>query len=102
MQQTSTKRVKDKAWLAGGNMIQWELCKRSKFYHTIKWYMHKPESVRENEMHKVLWDFEIQIDPLILARGPDLVLINKQKRTCRQVDLAILADHRVKIKKSKR
>ena len=41
---------------------------------------HKPESVVENEMHKVLWDFEIQTDHLSLARRPDLILINKKKK----------------------
>ena len=30
--------------------------------------MYKPESVLENEMHKLLWDFEIQMDHLISAR----------------------------------
>ena len=30
--------------------------------------MHKPESVQENETHKILLDFDIPTDPLILAR----------------------------------
>ena len=30
--------------------------------------MHNPESVQENEMHKVLWDFEIQTDPHSLSQ----------------------------------
>ena len=42
--------------------------------------MHKPETVLENEMHKILWDFKIQMDHLILARRPHLVLINKKKK----------------------
>ena len=25
-----------------------------------EWSIHKPEFVLENEMHKLLWDFEIQ------------------------------------------
>ena len=41
--------------------------------------MHKPESVREKEAHKILWDFEIETDLLIPARRPDLQLINKKK-----------------------
>ena len=60
--------------------------------------MHKPESVLENETHKILWDFKIQTDHLITARRPDLVLINKKKRTCHIVDFAVPADHRVKLK----
>ena len=73
----------------------------SKFDHTNKCYMHNPESVQENEMHKFLWDFEIQTDHLISARQPDLVIVNKKKRTGRIDDLVVPADHRVKMKESK-
>ena len=30
--------------------------------------MHNQESIQENEMHKVLWDFEIQTDHLIFSQ----------------------------------
>ena len=46
-------------------MIHWELWKKLKFDHTNKWYMHNPESILENEVHKIPSDFEIQIDHLI-------------------------------------
>ena len=42
--------------------------------------MHKPESVLENETHKVLWDFEMQMDCPTPTRRPNLELINKKKR----------------------
>ena len=45
-----------------GKVIHWELCKKLKFDHTIKWYMHKSKSVQENEKHNIPWDFEIQTD----------------------------------------
>ena len=48
-------------------VIHWELCKKLKFDHMNKWYMRNPESILENETHKILWDFEIQTDDLILA-----------------------------------
>ena len=48
--------------------------------------MHNPESAQENNVRKILWDFEIQIDHLISARQPKLVIVNKRKRTCRIVD----------------
>ena len=51
-----------------GKVIHWELCKKFKFDHTNKWYMHNPASVLENETHKLLWDFDIQTDHLILKR----------------------------------
>ena len=64
--------------------------------------MHNLESVLENEMHKLLWDFEIQTDHLISARRPGLVIINKKKRTCRIVDFAVSANHRVKLKENEK
>ena len=43
-------------------VIHWELWKRLNFDHTTKWYIHKPELVLENEIHKILWDFETKAD----------------------------------------
>ena len=42
--------------------------------------MHNPAPVFENDTHKLLLDFNIQTDHLILARRPDLIIINKKKR----------------------
>ena len=44
--------------------------------------MHKQESALEDETHKIPFDYEIQMNNLILVRRQDLVLINKEKRTC--------------------
>ena len=52
--------------------------------------------------HKLLWDFDIQPDHLISAKRPDLMIINKKKRICKIVDFAVLADHRIKLKKSEK
>ena len=50
-------------------------------------------------MQKILCDSEIQTHHLISARRPDLAIVNKnKKRTCRIVDFAVPADHRVKPK----
>ena len=56
-------------------MIHWELCKKLTFDHTNKLYMHTSESVLENKMHKLLWDFGIQTAHLISARRPELAII---------------------------
>ena len=45
-----------------GNVIHWQMCKKFKFDHTNKWYMHNPAPVLENATHKLLWDFNIQTD----------------------------------------
>ena len=60
--------------------------------------MHNPVPVLENNTHKLLWDFDIQTDHLISARRPGLIIINKKKRTCKIVDFAAPADHRIKLK----
>ena len=46
----------------------------------IKWYMHNPESFLENDTHKLLRDYDIQMDHLISARQPDLRMINNNKK----------------------
>ena len=45
-----------------------------------KWYIHKPESVLENETHKLLLDFDIQTDHLISAKRPNFMIINKKEK----------------------
>ena len=65
--------------------------------------MHNPASVLENDTHKLLWDFNIQTDHLILARRPDLIIINKKKkRICKIVDFAVPADYRINLKESEK
>ena len=60
-------------------MIHWELCKRLMFDDTEKWYMHKPESVLENETQK---DFEMQTDYSIMATRP-----RKKKKKLEELEL---------------
>ena len=43
-------------------VIHWKLCKRFKFDHIDKWYKHKLDSILKSKMHKILWNFEIQMD----------------------------------------
>ena len=61
--------------------------------------MHKPAAVLENDVRKLLLDFNIRTNHLILAWRPDFMMINKKKkRTCKIVDLALPTKHRVKLK----
>ena len=54
--------------------------------------MHDPESVLDNETRKLHRDFEIQTDHLILARQPDLIIINKRKLRSRSLNFVSLSD----------
>ena len=78
----------------------WEMCKKLKFDHANKWYMHNPAPVLEKDTRKLLWDFDIQMDHLISARRPDFIIKKKKKKKkiCEIVDLAVPADHRIKLK----
>ena len=67
-----------------GKVIHWEMCKKFKFEHANKWYMHNPAPVLENDTHKLRWDFDIQTDHLISALRPDLIIINNKKTENRQ------------------
>ena len=64
--------------------------------------MHHPAPVLENDTHKLLWDFDIHTDHLISARKLDFIVINKKERTCKIVDFAVPADHRIKLKECKK
>ena len=67
--------------------------------------MHNPAVVLENDTHKLQWDFDMKTGHLISARRPDLIKIykkKKKKRTCKIVDFAVLADHRIKLKESEK
>ena len=70
-----------------GKVIHWEKCKKFRFDHTSKWYVHNPAPVLENDTHKFLWDFDIQTDHLISARRPDLIIIIKKKKKKKKENL---------------
>ena len=85
-----------------GKMIHWEMGKKFKFDHTNKWYLHNPASVLENDTHKLLWDFDIQLDHLILARSPDLIIINKKKENLQNCQLCCTSWPQNKTEKSEK
>ena len=71
--------------------------------------MHNPEFVPENEMHKVLWDFEIQTDYIISARLTRLrdsqqkkKKKKKRERTSRIEYFAVPVDHRGRLRRTKK
>ena len=68
----------------------------------LKW---KP--AQENEMHKILKDFEIQTDHLIPARRLDIGIVTREREREREresnkriEDFAVPADYKAKIKEN--
>ena len=87
-----------------GKVNHWEMYRKFQFDHTNKWYMHNPAPFQEKDLHKLLWDFNIQTDHLIPVRRPDLIIINKKKkkRICKIVDFVVPADYRINLKESEK
>ena len=83
-----------------GKVIHVELCKKLKFDHTNKWYMHNLAFVLENDMDKLLWD--LRYKHIISARRTDLKRNNKKEKTCRILDFVVPTDHRLNWNNSKR
>ena len=106
MQQNSNCRIcgdRDETINLGEEGDNWKMCKKFKFDHTNKQYMHNPAYVLDNDTHKLLLDFDIKTDHLISASRPDLIVINKKKKkTCKIVNFAAPADHRIKLKESEK
>ena len=89
--QREYKRRHDKV----GKIVHWKLCKKYNLERKEKWYEHEPESVMENDVVKILWDVNIQCDHVIQARRPDIVVIEKEERICKLVDIAVPGDSRI-------
>ena len=70
-----------------GKVIHWEMYKKFRFDHTNKWYMHNPAAVLENDIHKLVWDFDIQTDFLISDGRTDLIIIHKKKENLQNCQL---------------
>ena len=68
MHRNGMKEEQDKTWV-GGKGDQMRIVQKIKIWYTVKWYIHKPESVSVNETHKIVWVFEIQTNHQIASRG---------------------------------
>ena len=78
-----------------GKKIHWLLCKKFLIDCNEKWFLHEPEPVQENERCKLLWDFTIQTDKVLEHRRPDIVIIDKEKKECILIDLAVPGDQNI-------
>ena len=81
-----------------GKIVHLKLTRKCSFEAGDKWYEHQPESLLENEDYKILWDFSIQTDHVIEARRPDLVVVDKKKRSCKIINFAVPGDSRIEKK----
>ena len=78
--------------------VHWNLCNKNGLKHTEKWHEHVPEGAVENEVMKVLWDFNVQCGKVMETSRPDIILIDKKERKGRIIDIVGPADGRVREK----
>ena len=65
---------------------------------TEKWYERCPEGTVEDDDVTLLWDMTIQCDNVIEARRPQLVLVDRKKKSCVIIDIAVPGDSRIREK----
>ena len=69
-------------------VIHWQLCKTHDLGQTEKWYDHHPQIVTENEKVKILWDMNIQTEKTQEYSRPDIVVFEKENRSCKIIVVA--------------
>ena len=62
-------------------LVQWKLCEKHNLERTERWYEHCPKGVVENDDVKLFWDINIQCDNIIEARRPNLILVDKKRKS---------------------
>ena len=85
-----------------GKIVHWKLARKCNFEAGDKWYEHEPESVLEIEDYKILWDFSIQTDHVIEVQRPDLVVVDKKRKTCKIIDFAVPGDSGIEEKEKEK
>ena len=83
-------------------IVHWKLARKCNFKAGGKWYEHEAESVSENEDYKILGVFSIQTDHVIEIRRPNLVAVDKNKRSWKIIDFAVPRDSRTEEKEKDR
>ena len=66
------------------------MCGKLNLKKSEKWYLHNPQTVRENVNHKLIWDMNIQRGNVIVERRPDIVILNKMEKKATIIYVAII------------
>ena len=83
-------------------IVHQKLCMKYNLKESEEWYEYAPEGVVENEEVKILCDVMIQCDREIKVRKPDIVVMNKNERSCVIIDIALPGDIKVSEKENKK
>ena len=78
--------------------MHWKISKEFGIEVKERWYEHEPKTVNENDSVTILWDTPIHTDKTIAANRPDIVLKNKENKTCLVIDITIPLDTNTSVK----
>ena len=67
-----------------------------------KCFLHQPELVLKKDKCKILWDFAIKTDKAREHLRPDIIVIDKEKRECKIINIAVPGDQNIKVKELKK
>ena len=81
-----------------GQYLHWKIFNNFLVDTTKNWYEHKPEAVTEGPGFTILWDFPIHTDRTIQAYRPDIVVKDKQGKTCYLIDMSVPSEKNVAAK----
>ena len=81
-----------------GKVIHWELCKKLKFDHTNKWYIHNSAAVLENDTQTPTGLRHTNGSPNLTRKTN--IQQKQKKRNCKIVDFPLPVAHRIKLKES--
>ena len=82
--------------------VHWALCQKYKITTVKQWWKHAPEGVTETDKAKLLWDFSIRTDNHIQANKPDIVVVDKEEKSCLIIDIACPLDRNIKEKEQEK
>ena len=72
--------------------MHWKILKHYNIKANGKWYKRQPETVT------ILWDMQVHTDKTIKANKPDIIIKDKQEKTCMLIDMAIPSDRNTSVK----
>jgi len=75
--------------------LHYSICKALGIETTDKWYTHIPKPVCEEGDVTVLRNQAVHRDREFKANRPDIIIKNKNEKTCTLIDVAIPADRNV-------
>ena len=78
--------------------MHWKICKEFGIEVKEQWCEYELETVTENDSITILWEMPIHTDSTIAANRPDIVLKNKEDKTCLLIDMTILLDTNTSVK----